>query len=169
MRLWCMTLIAVLLGKAGSAAAQDSALLGGTVRAQAGYPRGGSRVGGLPAGGRREVAVTLAPLFILDALTVVASRDRPLLNTVDATTGGAVEGAEIQALPTDARDPLALLFNVPGVAQASGYFGDAPPLSFNAINSLYTDYTLDGLDNNEGFLGGPRAGFPLGGLARGGG
>ena len=204
-----MTLIAVLLGKAGSAAAQDSALLGGTVRAQAGTPvpmaellfgdggpsavtdeQGRFRllvpaetpgvlairavgytpaelpVAALPAGGRREVAVTLAPLFILDALTVVASRDRPLLNTVDATTGGAVEGAEIQALPTDARDPLALLFNVPGVAQASGYFGDAPPLSFNAINSLYTDYTLDGLDNNEGFLGGPPVEFPPGGLAR---
>jgi hypothetical protein len=120
----------------------------------------------LAAGARREVAVTLAPLFILDALTVVASRDRPLLNTEDATTGGAVEAAEIQALPTDARDPLPLLFNVPGVAQASGFFGDAPPLSFNAINSLYTNYTLDGLDNNEGFLGGPRVEFPLGGLAR---
>ncbi len=120
----------------------------------------------LAAGARREIAVTLVPLFILDALTVVASRDRPLLNTEDATTGGAVEGAEIHALPTDARDPLALLFNVPGVAQASGFFGDAPPLSFNAINSLYVNYTLDGLDNNEGFLGGPRVEFPLGGLAR---
>ncbi len=123
-------------------------------------------IAALDAGARRELAVTLAPLFILDALTVVVSRDRPLLNTEDATTGGAVEAAEIQALPTDARDPLALLFNVPGVSQASGFFGDAPPLSFNAINSLYTNYTLDGLDNNEGFLGGPRVEFPLGGLAR---
>ena len=120
----------------------------------------------LPAGARREVAVALVPLFTLDALTVVASRDRPLLNTEDATTGGAIEDAELRALPTDARDPLALFFNVPGVAQASGFFGDAPPLSFNSINSLYTNYTLDGLDNNEGFLGGPRVEFPLGGLAR---
>ncbi|MDZ4863533.1 MAG: TonB-dependent receptor [Gemmatimonadota bacterium] len=118
------------------------------------------------AGGRREIAVTLAPLYILDAITVVASRDRPLLNTQDATTGGAVEAAEIQALPTEARDPLALLTNVPGVAQSSGFFGDAPSLSFNALNGLYTNYALDGLDNNEGFLGGPRVEFPLGGLAR---
>jgi hypothetical protein len=204
-----MTLIAVLAGMAGSAVAQDSALVAGTVRAQAGTPvpmaelvfgdRGAAAltdeqgrftlrvpaetpgrlsvravgftpaevpVAALPAGDLGRVAVTLAPLFVLDALTVVASRERPLLNTEDAATGGAVEGAEIQALPTDARDPLALLFNVPGVAQASGFFGDAPPLSFNAINSLYTDYTLDGLDNNEGYLGGPRVEFPLGGLAR---
>jgi hypothetical protein len=189
--------------------AQASALLTGTVRAQAGTPVAGAElvfsedsaststdeegrfrlpipaksagrlivravgftptavpVPGLNAGAGREVAVTLAPLFVLDALTVVASRQRPLLDTENATTGGAVEEAELQALPTDARDPLALLFNLPGVAQASGFFGDAPPLSFNAINSLYTNYTLDGLDNNEGFLGGPRVEFPLGGLAR---
>ncbi|HUR93373.1 MAG TPA: TonB-dependent receptor [Gemmatimonadales bacterium] len=121
----------------------------------------------LPAGARRrQVAITLAPLQVLDALSVVAPRRRPLLNTEDATTGGAVEREELEALPTDARDPLTLLFNVPGVAQSSGFFGDAPPLSLNASNSLYTQYTLDGLDNNEGFLGGPRVEFPLAGLAR---
>ncbi|MGH7510795.1 MAG: TonB-dependent receptor [Gemmatimonadales bacterium] len=204
--LWAAALL-VQMGRPGPLAAQDSALVTGTVRAQAGDPvalaelvfgaasamtddRGRFRltipaqtpgklavravgfspdevpVPAVPADARREVAITLAPLFILDALTVVASRDRPLLNTEYATTGGAVEAAEIQALPTDAREPLALLFNVPGVAQASGFFGDAPLLSFNTINSLYTDYTLDGLDNNEGFLGGPRVEFPLGGLAR---
>lgn len=114
----------------------------------------------------RSVAITLAPIIVVDAITVVGSADRPLLNTEDATTGGAVEAAEIQALPTDARDPVALLANVPGVAQSSGFFGDAPILTFNALNGLYTSYTLDGLDNTEGFLGGPRVEFPLGGLAR---
>ncbi|MBA3556082.1 MAG: TonB-dependent receptor, partial [Gemmatimonadales bacterium] len=118
------------------------------------------------SGAPREVAVTLAPLQVLDALAVVAPRRRPLLNTEDAATGGAVEREELVALPTDAREPLTLLFNVPGVAQSSGFFGDAPPLSINGSNSLYTQYTLDGLDNNEGFLGGPRVEFPLGGLAR---
>ncbi|MGI9041432.1 MAG: TonB-dependent receptor plug domain-containing protein [Gemmatimonadales bacterium] len=119
-----------------------------------------------PSGRRREIAVTLAPLHLLDALTVVATGDRPLLNTEDATTGGALEQAELEALPTDAREPLALAFNIPGVAQSTGFFGDAPPLSINGANSLYTQYTLDGLDNNEGFLGGPRVEFPLGGLSR---
>lgn len=123
-------------------------------------------VAALPAGQRREIAVTLAPLQILDALTVVASSARPLLNTEDAATGGAVEREELEALPTDSRDPLTLLFNIPGVSQGTGFFGDAPPLSFNGQNALYTQYTLDGLDNNEGFLGGPRVEFPLGGLAR---
>ncbi|HEU5171599.1 MAG TPA: TonB-dependent receptor, partial [Gemmatimonadales bacterium] len=120
----------------------------------------------LPVGSVREVAVTLAALYVLDALTVVAQAERPLLNTEDAVTGGAVEQAELEALPTDQRDPLSLLFNIPGVAQSTGFFGDAPPLSINGSNALYTQYTLDGLDNNEGFLGGPRVEFPLGGLYR---
>jgi hypothetical protein len=120
----------------------------------------------LGPGARRELAVTLAPLYVLDALTVVAQPERPLLNTENAATGGAIERAEIEALPTDARDPLGLFSNIPGVAQATGYFGDAPPLSLNGSNSLYTQYTLDGLDDNEGFLGGPRVEFPLSGLAR---
>jgi hypothetical protein len=120
----------------------------------------------LPPGTRRDLAVTLAPLYVLDALTVVSEAERPLLNTEDAATGGAVERSELEALPTDARDPLELLFTVPGVAQSTGYFGDAPTLSLNGANALYTQYTLDGLDNNEGFLGGPRVEFPLGGLAR---
>ena len=121
---------------------------------------------GLAAGQIREVAATLRALFLLDPLAIAASRERPLLDTKDATTGGAVEAAEIAALPTDARDPIALLFNVPGVAQATSYFGDAPTLSFNGGNSLYTQYTVDGLDANEGFLGGPRVELPLGAIRR---
>lgn len=117
-------------------------------------------------GDLRELAVTLTPLYLLSPLSIVASAERPLLNTENAATGGALERTELTALPTDARDPVALLFNVPGITQATGFFGDAPLLSFNAQNSLYTSYLLDGLDNTEGFLGGPRVEFPLAGLAR---
>jgi len=114
----------------------------------------------------RTVAVTLAPMYALDAVAVVARRQRPLLNTDDAETGGAVEPYELEALPTEARQPLDLAFNVPGVSQATGFFGDAPPLTIHGDNALYTQYTVDGLDNNEGFLGGPRVQFPLSGLER---
>ncbi|MCU0647258.1 MAG: TonB-dependent receptor [Gemmatimonadaceae bacterium] len=123
-------------------------------------------VGPLAAGARRDLAITLEPRVQLNAVAVTTSRDRPLINTLDASTGAAVERAELERLPTDARDPLALLFNIPGVAQSTGFFGDAPPLSINGQNSLYTPYLLDGLDNTEGFLGGPRVEFPLAGIAR---
>ncbi len=118
------------------------------------------------SGSLRDVAISLAPLAQLAVQQVVAQRDRPLLNTNDGTTGGAVERAELRALPTDARDPIALAYTIPGVAQARAFFGDAPKLSINGTNALYTQYTLDGLENNEGFLGGPRVEFPLAALHR---
>ncbi len=123
-------------------------------------------VGPLGEGEVKEVGVTLARLYALDALTVVSRKQRPLLNTDDAETGGTVEAFELKALPTDARDPLALAFNVPGVSQSTGFFGDAPPLTIHGENSLYTRYTVDGLSNDEGFLGGPRVSLPLGALER---
>lgn len=118
------------------------------------------------AGGTVQLAVTMPSRVTLDLLTVVARKERPLLNTEDAATGGAIEAAELAALPTDARDPLTLAFNIPGVAQSTGYFGDAPPLTINGANSIYTPYLVDGLDNTEGFLGGPRVEMPLGALSR---
>jgi hypothetical protein len=120
----------------------------------------------LAAGGRRAVGVVLVPLARLDAVTVVAPADRPLLDTRTATVGGSVERQELERLPTDARDPIALAYNVPGVAQATGFFGDAPRLSIGGSNSLYTPYLLDGLENTEGFLGGPRVELPLSALQR---
>jgi len=150
-------------------------------RFRVGAPGGGALVLGVTASGyaparlgveaprdgsARAVAVVLTPLAALDAQTIVASSDRPLLDTETATTGGAIEAREIAALPTDARDPVALLYNVPGITQATGFFGDAPRLSFNGGNALYSQYLLDGLDNNEGFLGGPRVEVPLGAIAR---
>lgn len=138
-----------------------------TLRVEAlGFAPAQVSVAALAAGERREIAIVLSGLQALDAQTIVAQPSRPLLNTESAVTGGAIERPEIEALPTDARDPIALLYNIPGITQATGFFGDAPRLSFNGGNSLYSQYLLDGLDNNEGFLGGPRVELPLGAIAR---
>ena len=102
----------------------------------------------------------------LSVVSVVADRPRRLLNVSTATVGGTVERKELNALPTDSRDPISLAYSLPNVAQATGFFGDAPRLTINGSNSLYTSYTVDGLDNNEGFLGGPRVELPLSALER---
>ncbi|MBA3889468.1 MAG: TonB-dependent receptor, partial [Gemmatimonadaceae bacterium] len=120
----------------------------------------------IAASGRRTIGFTLASLAQLDVVTVVAERERPLLNTEDAATGGTLERRELERLPADARDPIPLAYTIPGVAAATGFFGDAPKLTINGANALYTQYSLDGLENNEGFLGGPRVEVPLGALAR---
>lgn len=118
------------------------------------------------AQGSRRVALTLRPLASLGVISVIAPRPRPLLNTADATTGGTVERLELERLPTDARDPIALAYTIPGVTAGTGFFGDAPRLSINGSNALYTQYSLDGLENNEGFLGGARVEVPLSALQR---
>jgi TonB dependent receptor/TonB-dependent Receptor Plug Domain len=102
----------------------------------------------------------------LSVVSVVADQPRKLLDRRTATVGGTVERKELTALPTDARDPISLAFALPNVAQATGFFGDAPRLTINGSNSLYTSYTIDGLENNEGFLGGPRVELPLSALER---
>ena len=124
------------------------------------------RISRLAAGERRSVAFTLQRIFTLDAVSVVARPERPLLNTENAETGGSVERLEVDLLPADARDPLTLAFTIPGVSQSTGFFGDAPPLTIHGANGLYTRYTLDGLENTEGFLGGPRTQLPLTALER---
>lgn len=114
---------------------------------------------------RRAIGFTMSSLVRLDVVNVVAERDRPLLDTRGATTGGSIARRELERLPTDARDPITLAYTLPGVAQATGFFGDAPKLTINGANALYTQYTLDGLENNEGFLGGPRVEVPLSALS----
>lgn len=86
---------------------------------------------------------------------------RPLVNHTDATTGGALDSLELRTLPTDGRDALGQAFTIPGVAQATGFFDTAPVLTIDGQNSLYTQYFIDGMDNNEGVLGGPRVDLPL--------
>lgn len=103
---------------------------------------------------------------LLDSVRVTAIEPRALLDRRPRGLGGAIEARELSALPTDGRDPVALLYNIPGITPATGFFGDAPRLSFNGGNALYSQYLLDGLDNNEGFLGGPRVDVPLGAIAR---
>jgi len=110
--------------------------------------------------GRDSVAARLS------VISIVADQPRKLLDRRTATVGGTVERRELIALPTDARDPIALAFTLPNVAQATGFFGDAPRLTINGSNALYTSYTIDGLENNEGFLGGARVELPLSALER---
>ncbi|MEZ4951009.1 MAG: TonB-dependent receptor [Saprospiraceae bacterium] len=41
-------------------------------------------------------------------------------------------------------------------------FPEAPNVAINGANALYTNYQIDGMDNNENFLGGQRFAMPVG-------
>jgi hypothetical protein len=91
------------------------------------------------------------------AVTVVAKRAKAA--TLDAEVSATLTSAELEALPVEARDLNHALIRLPNVVPSTGFFPEAPPVSINGANGLSTQYLIDGLDDNENFLGGPK--FPI--------
>jgi outer membrane receptor protein involved in Fe transport len=94
---------------------------------------------------------------------VVAAR-KPVtgINTVNAEVAGTLDRQTLTALPIEGRDVQQALIRLPNVVPSTGFFPEAPAVSINGANGLYVNYTLDGLDNNENFLGGLKFPAPLG-------
>ena len=84
------------------------------------------------------------------------------INTVNAEVTSELTAKEIETLPIEGRDITRALFRLPNVTQATGFFSEAPNVAINGANSLYTSYLIDGLDNNENFLGGQKFAIPVG-------
>lgn len=84
------------------------------------------------------------------------------INTMDAEVSAELNQKEINALPVEGRDITQVLFRLPNVSKATGFFPEAPNVSVNGANSLFANYLIDGMDNNENFLGGQRFAIPVG-------
>jgi len=96
----------------------------------------------------------------LDEILVEAPISR--INTIDAEVASELDTEELESLPVEARDINTALYRLPNVTPATGFFPEAPSVSINGANSLYTNYLIDGMDNNEQFLGGPKFPIPTG-------
>ena len=96
----------------------------------------------------------------LDEITVQAPITR--INTINAEVSSELSSAELESLPIEARDINKALYRLPNVTPATGFYPEAPGVSINGANSLYTNYLIDGMDNNEQFLGGPKFPIPTG-------
>ncbi|QQN74895.1 TonB-dependent receptor [Croceicoccus sp. YJ47] len=84
------------------------------------------------------------------------------LNAVNAEVAASLGEKELVALPIEGRDVIGALVRLPNVVPSTGFFPEAPSISINGSNSLNTNYLIDGLDNNENFLGGLKFPVPLG-------
>lgn len=84
------------------------------------------------------------------------------INRTDAEVSFELKQRDIEALPIEGRDITRALFRLPHVSQATGFYPEAPNVSINGANSLFTSYLIDGLDNNERFLGGQKFAIPVG-------
>ena len=84
------------------------------------------------------------------------------INTQNAEVASVLKQKEIELLPLEGRDITRLLYRLPNVVQATGFYPEAPNVSINGSNALFTNYLIDGMDNNERFLGGQKFNIPVG-------
>lgn len=95
----------------------------------------------------------------LDEVTILgASR----INARNAEVSSELKQKEIESLPLEGRDITRILYRLPNVVQATGFYPEAPNVSINGSNALFTNYMIDGMDNNERFLGGQKFNIPVG-------
>lgn len=109
---------------------------------------------GLRSNEARAVAVRM-----IENITVTGRRSAAAVNALNAEVGGSLGRRQLESLPIEARDLSKALVRLPNVVPSTGFFPEAPPVSINGANGLFTQYLIDGLDNNENFLGGRK--FPI--------
>src|SRR5882757_1949564 len=87
---------------------------------------------------------------------VEVSSEAPLVNTTDATQGNVFNSTQLINLPSEGRDPVAILSLQPGVSyvgQNVDQSQDSRGGSVAGARSDQTNVTLDGLDNNDQLSG----------------
>ena len=110
-----------------------------------------------------NVTLVLAPKESNELKEVVITKGATAkINRRDAEVSFEMKAAEIQEIPVEGRDITRVLFRLPNVSQATGFFPEAANVSINGASSQYTSYLIDGLDNNERFLGGQKFAIPTG-------
>ena len=109
----------------------------------------------------RGVQVVLLPKngVSIDEVTILGSTK---INTRNAEVSSELKQKEIESLPLEGRDITRILYRMPNVVQATGFYAEAPNVSINGSNGLFTNYLIDGMDNNERFLGGQKFNIPVG-------
>lgn len=109
----------------------------------------------VPLPSATTVQLQAAEVTALDAQTIP-------LNASNAEVSGQLSAREIRRLPVEGRDISRSLYRLPNVTQATGFYPEAPNVSINGANALFTNYLIDGMDNNENFLGGMKFNIPVG-------
>jgi Carboxypeptidase regulatory-like domain len=87
---------------------------------------------------------------------VEVTGEAPLVNTTDASQGNVFNSTQLMNLPSEGRDPVAILSLQPGVTyigQNVDQASDSRGGSVAGARSDQTNVTLDGLDNNDQLLG----------------
>ncbi len=93
---------------------------------------------------------------------VISSNKKTAINRKDATVSSIVTKKEIEAMPIEGRDITKSFIRLPNVTLSTLGYNEAPQISINGGSGIYTNYLIDGLDNNERFLGNVKFNTPFG-------
>ena len=117
----------------------------------------------IKSGGPTTVTLLL-PLQRESTLDEVVINDRRLarMNTQNAEVSALVSKRELQALPLEGRDITRALYRLPNLTLATQGYAESPNVAINGLNGIYTNYLIDGMDNNERFLGNMKFNTPVG-------
>jgi outer membrane receptor protein involved in Fe transport len=112
----------------------------------------------------KSITLLLAPKTTqqMDEITVEASNSVSRINSIDAEVSAELLEEDLANIPIEGRDITNSLHRLPNVTKSTGFYPEAPNVTINGANSLYTSYLIDGMDNNERFLGGIRFRLPKG-------
>ena len=100
--------------------------------------------------------------YTLDEVKVLDDVGGVDINSLNGVVSSSLSVKEIQEIPIEGRDFTRALFRLPNVTQSTGFYPEAPFVSINGANGLFTQYQIDGMGNNENFLGGPKFSIPTG-------
>jgi len=92
------------------------------------------------AGERRLVDIQLQLAGVNEAVEVTA--DTSLGRTSSPELGGTLAREQIDRVPVNGRDLVALAYLIPGAAPARGFYNLAPRLTINGASSLVTNYSV---------------------------
>ncbi|MCP9768267.1 TonB-dependent receptor [Lacihabitans sp. LS3-19] len=98
---------------------------------------------------------------LLEEVRITNSK-RAKMNTQNAEVSYIIPKEEIQALPVEGRDITRTLIRLPNLTVATLGYAEAPNVSINGLGGTFTNYLIDGMDNNERFLGNAKFNTPIG-------
>jgi len=93
---------------------------------------------------------------------LISSSPMAKMNRQNATVSGQLKKEEFMKMPIEGRDVTRGLYRLPNVTQAVLGYAEGPNISINGLNGIFTNYLVDGMDNNERFLGNMKINSPVG-------
>ncbi len=110
----------------------------------------------------KDITLFVDEKNIADLENVVVSTSPIKINRLDASVQSFITKKEIGLMPIEGRDITKSFYRLPNLTLATLGYNESPNVSINGSNGIYTNYTIDGMDNNERFLGNVKFNTPYG-------